>query len=204
MQGTGVANSIGRYFSVVSFIPSFAICAICLPIGCVGQLAPIQPELEPRFHIAWPYLVSMASPSSHSSVSDSVSVIHPIQFAIVQFFEGYWGTRSITQRARYQRIVRYSRLCERLDQDIDSVELISLPNGKKQDFSTRLSVSAPHSFPNRDEAESSSTAHFPTNLDEVMPTRLGNVLRRAESQAGSQYGIKALAGHSSPPVDCSG
>ena len=30
------------------------------------------------------------------------------------------------------------------------------------------------------------------SFDEFMPTRLGNVLRRAESLAGSQYGIDAL------------
>jgi hypothetical protein len=33
---------------------------------------------------------------------------------------------------------------------------------------------------------------FPTNLDEVMPTRLGNVLRRAESRAGSQYKLDSF------------
>jgi hypothetical protein len=32
---------------------------------------------------------------------------------------------------------------------------------------------------------------FPRALDHVMPTRLGNVLRRAESQAGSQYCLNA-------------
>ena len=33
---------------------------------------------------------------------------------------------------------------------------------------------------------------FPPLLDQVMPTRLGNMLRRAEIQAGSQYGMNAL------------
>ena len=49
--------------------------------------------------------------------------------------------------------------------------------------------------PVRSEREEASRAHdssFPENIDEIMPTRLGNVLRRAESLAGSQYGLKAL------------
>src|SRR6202034_1644617 len=31
-------------------------------------------------------------------------VVHPVQFALVQFFEGYWGTGRLAQRARVARV----------------------------------------------------------------------------------------------------
>jgi hypothetical protein len=34
--------------------------------------------------------------------------------------------------------------------------------------------------------------YFPRGTDDIMPTRLGNMLRRYESQAGRQYGMDAL------------
>jgi len=115
--------------------------------------------------------------------------IHPIQFAIVQFFEGYWGTRSIAQAARYHRIVRYQQLCRDLNETKRSVnkQLVEWKEGRLDTtFESRAPLLSRHGEASR------IRAAFPDNLDQVMPTRLGNVLRRAESQVGSQYGLDAL------------
>lgn len=111
--------------------------------------------------------------------------IHPVQFSIVQFFEGYWGKRSISQDIRYRRIVYYQRLCRKLNRDV-SYAKEKLDAREKDDLTMRAPIRS-----KGDEADRVRRM-FPADLNEVMPTRLGNVLRRAESQAGSQYGIDAL------------
>ena len=114
-------------------------------------------------------------------------VIHPIQFGIVQFFEGYWGTMAVPQAIRSQRILRYQRLCRKLNKDRVNAkkELDGLAAHPMVDVVRARLISR------RAEADR-LRSKFPRLTDDVMPTRLGNVLRRAESQAGSQYGINAL------------
>jgi hypothetical protein len=116
-------------------------------------------------------------------------VIHPIQFALVQFFEGYWGTWPISQAVRYRRIIYYQQHCRKLNRRVRAAKA-TLYKWEKEDPKTTLSKRAPIRS-EHDEAKR-VRAMFPLDLDEVMPTRLGNVLRRAESLAGSQYGIDAL------------
>jgi hypothetical protein len=185
--GTGVANSIGRYFSVVSFIPSSLYVLFVYLLVASGSW-----HHPPDWNHAFMSLGRLGVDGIALLVFLAVGlgiVIHPIQFAIVQFFEGYWGTRSIPQAIRYQRIFRYQRLCEKYNQDVESV-INKLAEWEEAGFSTTLSIRA-RLLSKQDEADRARSS-FPATLDEVMPTRLGNVLRRAESQAGSQYGIKAL------------
>jgi hypothetical protein len=185
--GTGVANSIGRYFSVVSFIPSsFYVLFVYLLVASGSWHH--RPDWNHAFMSLGHLGVDGIALLTFVSVGLGI-FIHPIQFAIVQFFEGYWGTRSVSQAIRYQRIIRYQRLCQDLDQDVDSVN-DKFVDWREAGFKTTLSIRAPH----RSKSDEATRARgkFPANLDEVMPTRLGNVLRRAESQAGSQYGLKAL------------
>jgi hypothetical protein len=115
-------------------------------------------------------------------------IIHPLQFAMVQFLEGYWGTARIARRVRTQRILRYQAKVANLDEEqLYSTEYLN--------YLSKLGVTEPANLApyisRRDEALR-IMGNFPPVLDDVMPTRLGNVLRRAESHAGSQYGMDAL------------
>ena len=181
--GAGVANSIGRYFSVVSFIPSSLYVLFVYLLVASGSW-----HHSPDWNHAF---VSLG----HLGVDGVVLLtflgvglgifIHPVQFSIVQFFEGYWGKRSISQDIRYRRIVYYQRLCRKLNRDV-SYAKEKLDAREKDDLTMRAPIRS-----KGDEADRVRRM-FPADLNEVMPTRLGNVLRRAESQAGSQYGIDAL------------
>lgn len=184
---TGVANSIGRYFSVVSFIPSsLYVLFVYLLVASGGWHHP--PDWSHAFtslgHLGIDGIVLLTFLGVGLGV-----FIHPVQFAIVQFFEGYWGTWSIPQTIRYQRIVHYQRLCRKLNRDVSSV-IKKFDAWEKDDLKITLSIRAP--LRSRHDEAKRVRDMFPKNLDEVMPTRLGNVLRRAESLAGSQYGIDAL------------
>lgn len=184
---TGVANSIGRYFSVVSFIPSSLYVLFVYLLVASGSW-----NNRPDWNHAFMSLGHLGVDGVALLVFLGIGLgifIHPIQFAIVQFFEGYWGTRSIPQAIRYQRIVRYQRLCEGLDRDVDSIS-DKFIDWEEARFSSTLSIRAP--YRSKGDEATRIRGKFPADLNEVMPTRLGNVLRRAESLAGSQYGLKAL------------
>jgi hypothetical protein len=184
---SGVANSIGRYFSVVSFIPSSLYVLFVYLLVASGSW-----HHPPDWNHAF---VSLG----HLGVDGVVLLtflgiglgifIHPIQFSIVQFFEGYWGTWPISQAIRYRRIAHYQRISQKLNRDVRSTKKI-LRDWKEDSVRTTLGVRAPVRS-KRDEADRVRNM-FPADLDEVMPTRLGNVLRRGESGAGRQYGIDAL------------
>jgi hypothetical protein len=182
----GVADSIGRYFSVVSFIPSsLYIVFVYLLVASGGWHHP--PD--------WSHAIASLA---HLGVEGVVLLtflsiglgifIHPIQFAIVQFFEGYWGTWTIPQAIRHRRILHYQALCDQLNQEkVRAVETLDRWEAKPEiTHGMRAPIRS-----RRDEADR-VRSKFPKDFDEFMPTRLGNVLRRAETLAGSQYGIDAL------------
>src|SRR6185437_1105926 len=138
--GTGVANSIGRYFSVVSFIPSSLYVLFVYLLIASGSWRH-QPDWNQAFMSLGHLGVDGIALLTFVSVGLGI-FIHPIQFAIVQFFEGYWGTRSFPQAIRHQRIVRYQRLCEDLDQDVDSIN-DKFVDWQEAGFRTTLSIRAP-------------------------------------------------------------
>ena len=107
---------------------------------------------------------------------------------MVQFFEGYWGNTFVAQAIRAQRILRYQQLCAKLRSDrIRTKNSLS----QLQKSGTDIPANRVRLLSVLSEAARVRDS-FPRALDNVMPTRLGNVLRRAESQAGRQYGLDAL------------
>jgi hypothetical protein len=181
----GVArDSIGRYFSLVSFIPSALLVAYTFIL--LGSGAP--------YHAPDPHSVVRAT--SHLGLAEVTAlfvlsvglglVLHPLQFAMVQLLEGYWGTGTIAQRARATRIWWHSRrlLALRMRHGYYISQLRNVPNDEySQERFALLS--------RRDEAERLS-AEQPMEPHLVMPTRLGNVLRYYESNAGLPYGLDAI------------
>ena len=180
---TGVAQTIGRYFSVVSVIPSslYVIFTYVLIASGSWQHSPNWGHgVKSLEHLGVGGVAFLAFLSIALGV-----LIHPIQFAIVQFFEGYWGTSRLAQAIRGRRIMHYQQVCDDLNDEQTRVQdhLNYWPN-RASPIITPLQSRL-------DEASRALEA-FPRLDKQVMPTRLGNVLRRAESNAGSQYGLDAL------------
>jgi hypothetical protein len=181
--GTGAAQAIGRYFSVVSFVPSsLYVVFVYILIESGAWLH------SPSWGHAFKSLASLGIAGIALLAFASIGfalLIHPIQFAVVQFFEGYWGTSSLAQAIRSQRIIQYQHRCRKLNKEIrsarsqltvwkDDPEVETTPLRSRMAEASRIRKT------------------FPADLDHVMPTRLGNVLRRAEVQAGSQYNMDSL------------
>jgi hypothetical protein len=157
----GTRQTIGRYFSIVSMVPSLLFVIYVFLLVRSG---------------AWnhsPHWGSALIDLTHVSIGGAVMLIisgallglsvHPIQFGLTQFLEGYWGTRFLGRKAREFRIRRHKKqslLLSRRD-----------VNGDPE--ATRL------------------VARYPKS-QHVMPTRLGNVLRKYELAAGQQYELEVL------------
>jgi len=183
---TGMAQTIGRYFSVVSVIPSSLYVIFVYVLITSGSW-----EHSPNWGHAVKSLEQLGVGGIAFLAFLSVALgvlIHPIQFAIVQFFEGYWGTSPFAQAIRARRILRYQRLCQDLAEE----------QNRTQDqlvYFSRAGVRAPAvrtPLQSRLDETSRVIDTFPRGLSQIMPTRLGNALRRSESNAGSQYGLNAL------------
>ncbi len=183
---SGAAQSIGRYFSVISVVPSSHYVRFVYALVTSGGW-----QHSPNWSHAFKSLEKLGLGGvtllAFLSIAFGV-IIHPAQFSLVQFFEGYWGNRRIAQAVRTQRILHYQQFCAKL-------------NNKKRQAEKRRSqlrvagVSAPSGRVGPLSAISEANRvrdNFPRSFDNIMPTRLGNALRRAESQAGSQYGLNAL------------
>jgi hypothetical protein len=184
--GAGAAQTIGRYFSVVSVVPSSLYVAFVYILVVSGS-SRHSPNWSDGFkslgHLGFGGIAILAFLSVGLGV-----IIHPIQFAVVQFFEGYWGTTSFAQNIRSQRILHYQDLCRRLNQDKMSADrkIKKLRKAGVHHAAARVKPLSQYDEVSR------ILENFPRAFDDVMPTRLGNVLRRAEMQAGSQYGMNAL------------
>jgi hypothetical protein len=190
---TGVVSNtgqaIGRYFSLVSVLPStlFVAYIFLLVESGAWQHAPQwgngireARELSPG---GWAglALISLATGLA----------LHPVQFTVVQLFEGYWGTGSVAQRIRSaalhrhhkRRIALYGTAVWARD-ELAHWEDSGQP--LQPDYVARklslLSI--------RDEADRAYAA-YPENPAHVMPTRLGNMLRRYEVLAGAPYHLDA-------------
>jgi hypothetical protein len=180
----GAAQAVGRYFSVISVIPSSLYVVFVYILVMSGSW-----EHSPNWTHAFMSLEHISIGGVGVLVFLSVGlglVIHPIQFSLVQFFEGYWGATRIGQAIRSRRILRYQRLCNDLNEQAGNAgtELASLtPAVAPVRYAQLIS--------RRNEALR-ILGNYPDANSQVMPTRLGNMLRRYESQAGRQYGMNAL------------
>ncbi len=129
----------------------------------------------------------------------SALILHPLQFAIVQLLEGYWGSTRIgrlfqvrRQVTQLHRLGRATREQERQNESIATLEqsevdvdaqLLESTTARRTELMMTLAAAS---------AAADEIATFPDSPQKIMATRLGNVLRRAEMRAGRSYGLPIL------------
>jgi hypothetical protein len=185
---TGAAQAIGRYFSVISVIPSSLYVAFVYLLVASGSWRH-SPNWSQAFKSLGHLGVEGIALLALFSIGLGV-VIHPIQFSLVQFFEGYWGTTPVAQAIRSRRIMHYRDLCNKLREErISATEQL-----KQQPVDAPGATVAPSRARLRSQYEEAIRvrSNFPRAMDQIMPTRLGNVLRRFEYDAGRQYSMDAV------------
>jgi hypothetical protein len=180
-------ESIGRYFSLVSAIPSFILTVwtfLLIRSGAWWHSPDVSQAIGALSGLGFSGVAALTFATIVTGL-----VLHPLQFTFVQLTEGYWGSGQIATEARSRRMWWYWRrlTAQRLQLANANSQLNNRPAaGHDPDPRGRLRLVAA-----RDEA-GRVHASQPRNLDQVMPTRLGNVLRYYEAAAGAPYGLNAI------------
>jgi hypothetical protein len=218
---SGVGSAIGRYFSIVSFVPSLFLTSFTFALIESGAWNETSSLHWARAGEAFTHIGNLALLTLISIVLGVV--VHPVQFALVQFFEGYWGTGKWAQRARAVRILHHCdrywfdlrkpgltagmRLQEADNDARQAVKATAGKSGKKADKAAmaeeRAILDLKFRVTQRSIADESKrmAAGYPdpipvgthAEFDDMMPTRLGNALRRYERLAGAQYELDAVS-----------
>lgn len=214
-----IGGRIGRYFGIVSMLPSLFLVlwtyALLRSGAWAGTPDPGKTIIALGhwnvIGIAWLLAVTLLV----------ALLLHPLQFAMTQLLEGYWGASRIAVRLARIRILAHRRRERRLlEQEGDQEK-------KWRDGADRLldkwfqeDVASGEARPDEKPAEwsaedqanvldnepgdpfighliSQDAAHrlrerYPEDGRRIMPTRLGNALRGFEDSAGRQYGLDAI------------
>jgi hypothetical protein len=199
--GTGAA--IGRYFSVVSTVPSFVL-ALWVYVLLASGAATGSPS--------WTHLKAN---NPFDNVGSAIAVVllgiglalvvHPTQFAIVQIMEGYGGTTRLGRELRARMVLGHLRRqakATQLVRDAVGSERRAIRDSGLEDVSsllspTRLSSRQDDVLPVlsaqiQRRTASSERDSYPRIAADTLPTRLGNVLRRYEQTAGRAIDLPIL------------
>jgi hypothetical protein len=184
----GAGSRIGRYFGLVSAIPSALFVLFVSGLVASGAWSG-TPDVD-RVATAVRDL-SLAEVSVLVVLSLAFALaLHPMQFALVQLLEGYWGTTPFARRLAVARTRHHRRRWAEIDDAWGeaSLELSSV------DRNVLFSEAGDRHVPAivAQQAFERARLAYPKRGERVMPTRLGNVLRRHEDDAGKQYGLEAI------------
>jgi hypothetical protein len=180
-------TNIGRYFTVVSLLPSAAFTAYIYLLFKTG---------------AWGGAVSWSAAVTQFNIGDAglltiasfviALAMHPVQFALIQLLEGYWGAGPGSRQIALLRIVHHRRRCRLLEDRATAAAsaLEQLP-APERPSGEDASLDALDAFLVNYESQR-LRAYYPEDIQDIRPTRLGNVLRRYEASAGSTYGLEAI------------
>lgn len=187
LSGAGGLTKVGRYFTVVSALPSVVFTAYIYLLIRTG---------------AWNGAVNWSGAVMQFNIGDATILtiasfvialaLHPLQFALTQLLEGYWGMMPGFRHIALLRIVHHRRRCQLFDdRGIDAAYVLSDLPANEQPNHRDASMDALDAMLINTECRRLRT-YYPDQLQDVRPTRLGNVLRRYEVSAGSTYGLAAI------------
>lgn len=199
-------SKIGRYFSVVSLVPSLflTLWVYALFASDAWRHAPNLAQLGERLSnwsfagVTWIVLAALL-----------VGLfIHPLLFPTVQLLEGYWGASTLARGAAQVRTRHYRHKRYRISQEIGTHKghinnFFKTWHGAVEELDKDQRAEALDRFLNAEDGDS-AIAHviavdsFEKSLKRypdpkrILPTRLGNALRTIEDRAGKQYGLDAI------------
>jgi hypothetical protein len=188
---SGLGSRIGRHFSVSALLPGlFLTLWVYLLVASGAPLRP--PDLSRLGHaftslteFAWLLAIALAV----------ALLLHPLLFPATQLLEGYWGSsklgvataaaRALHHRSRQRVLDRRTAIAfttlEAASADKDGwKDLLGAENG---DRLVRYYIQS-------QEAERQSSSY--PDAFRIMPTMLGNVLRRNEDSAGQRFGLDII------------
>jgi hypothetical protein len=200
-----VGGRIGRYFSLTSVLPSLflVLWVYVLFVGNPWSGSIDFSGVVSAFgswsisDVAWFLVVTLAA----------ALFTHALQLPITQALEGYWPATGLAGRMQLARVRKYRRDYFRqlhrigrdqddLERETEEVRESSYPEDSLDDQIRNVLWSESgepfiayilrmqESFRRKD--------RFPDSAGRILPTRLGNILRRYEDRAGKKYGLDAI------------
>jgi hypothetical protein len=115
-------------------------------------------------------------------------LLQPFQVALVQYLEGYWDRRPTRMLAALAVEAHRRRM-----RSADVEKTTAYPHMVTLTLRTGADAARAHALAARRKVRARwLLSRYPTNIDRVMPTMLGNILRNGEDTAGERYGLGAL------------
>jgi hypothetical protein len=198
-------SKVGRSFSLGTYMPT---AALLLWLAFVHFLSPSYGQPLSWSPSQLPDLTWLQAGLVGAAFLLLSLALHPLVFATTQFLEGYWGPSwlatwsaslaSVRQRARLHRLesnmISHSTVLQRegdnarraagaTSVDPDTWTAGWLDDERTQTLQRRIVA--------RD-AAGKARERYPESASRVLPTALGNILRREEDRLGAQYGLDAL------------
>jgi hypothetical protein len=203
-------RSIGRYFTVISLVPSLLFVLYVYGLFAANAWpGPFEPAkaLHAAENLSVGRIVALLAAALLLGL-----VLHPFQFPMTQLLEGYWGSSGIGLGLARWRIMHYRRVVRALDAAAECAEdrwTAAVERGRttperldREKPQLRQDKNAVHLNEEsgdpmladylRAQVLRAALRRYPDTWRRMMPTRLGNVLRRYEDQAGQQYGLSIL------------
>lgn len=200
-------RSIGRYFTVISLVPSLLFVLYVYGLLAAGAWSgSFEPAkaLQAAGKLGISEIVALLVAALVLGL-----VLHPFQFSMTQLLEGYWGGSGIGFRLAQWRIRYYRRVARGLKSDAEKADnawrsavpdsraaLEETPEERQQAevifLETKPGDLILAHYLRAEAFWGARRRRFPGAARRMMPTRLGNVLRRYEDSAGRQYGLDFL------------
>lgn len=210
LTDSGVAARIGRHFDLVSMLPSsLFVLYVAWLLGSGAWTGPFDPGAG----VSAVSGVGIAGAALLFTLALALAVVvHPLLFGATQLLEGYWGgrlgLRLVEWRTGHHR-GRAQALVKATDEYWEAWVQGALGAYSQESRATREAAGetrgdlARKVLNRRDgdalvpvylhwAATQRALRDYPTRFHRIMPTRLGNVLRRFEDQAGRQYALDAI------------
>lgn len=182
---TAAGGRIGRYFSVVSVVPAALLVVFVLALVQSGAWAG-PPDWSRAARSAG--RTSLAAASILALVTLGVALaMHPLQFTMTQLLEGYWGGGPVAERLMTSRRNEHRRRRRELKIAQDDAIAVAEAVPRGEWHGDRGDRQVGHEVVAQEAGR--LLGDYPQSPRRVMPTRLGNALRRYEDQAGSAYGL---------------
>lgn len=184
----GVA-AIGRYFTVVSLVPSVVFAAYLTLLVRSGAWWNSEVNLTAAF-----VDVKVTDVALLAFVSVLAAIaLHPLQVTFIQVLEGFWGSSKIGRKFASTSIIRHQRRAANLRRT--AVRAGHAEQLAKEHADSDESGSRKRRVTVRvTQAEAWRLySSYPRDDQDIMPTLLGNILRRYERLAGTRYGLDSIA-----------
>jgi hypothetical protein len=169
-----IGRDAGLRFTLVGLLPTGVFAALVLAIAWSGAPAD-APDLGAISDKAADLSATEGGLILLAILAVAV-LLQPLQVGLVRLLEGYWGdskaTKGLAERRKAPQRERFRELASTAGAPM-----------KAPDDPARADAVA---------AAAELRRLFPEEESDLLPTRLGNVLRAAETRAGSPYGLEAI------------